>query len=296
MDELKKLRLAAGKTQAEMARELNTTQQTYARWEGGKVSPPLSALRDLALIFSTTVDHLLGHGPAKPATTRYHLLANDADGFWGHLGLLLPGAAKTSWHPITAGEATRLRRNLANGDASAWIVAQTLNNHVLAFRPTELKRIWLLDDACDQPKDDWDWKGPWNDYNGIPLELYRAMGDWVDEELSGSGDFEENNSPAMQETALSLIKEGSFLDRPEELNALLRHTVLHFTDGSTVKYEADREELENLVGELEGETEVSVVELSASGGDFQSFYPTSSLRLVDIPMIELEAAYSGMED
>lgn len=296
MDQLKKLRLASGKTQAEMARELSTTQQTYARWEGGKVQPPLSALRDLALIFSTTVDHLLGRGPAKPATTRYHVLANDADGFWGHLGLLLPGAAKTSWYPITAGEATQLRRKFANGDASEWIVTQTLNNHVLAFRPAELKRIWLLDDACDEPKEDWDWEGPWNDYNGIPLELYKAMGDWVDEELSGSGDFEENNSPAMQETALSLIKEGSFLDRPDELNALLRHTVLHFTDGSTVKYEADRVDLENLIADLDAGMELSVVELSADGGDFESFYPIGALRMIDAPVIALEANSSDSED
>jgi hypothetical protein len=42
------------------------------------------------------------------------------------------------------------------------------------------------------------------------------MVDWVDDKLSDSGDFEENNSPAMQETALSLFKEGSFLDRPDE--------------------------------------------------------------------------------
>jgi hypothetical protein len=108
--------------------------------------------------------------------------------------------------------------------------------------------------------------------------------------------FEENNSPAMQETALSLIKEGSFLDRPDELNALLRHTVLHFTDGSTVKYEADRVDLENVIEDLDAGLELPVVELSANGGDFESFYPINALRMIDAPMIELEAPSSELDD
>jgi transcriptional regulator with XRE-family HTH domain len=287
MEQLKKLRLAYGKTQADMARELGTTQQTYARWEVGKSAPPLSALRDLALTFSTTVDHLLGREP-RPATTRHHILANDGDGFWGHLGLLLPGAVKTSWYPITAGEATRLRRQLAKCEASEWIVTATLNNHFLAFRPAELKRIWLLDDDSDEP-DDWDWEGPWNDGNGIPLELYRAMADWVDGELGGLGDFEEKNSPTMQETALSLIKEGSFLQRPDDLNAFLRHTVLHFTDGSTIKYEADQDAIKGLIVDIDDGEPPAIVSLSAKDGDFESFFPMSALRMIDVPMIEFEA-------
>ena len=161
---LKDLRAASGKTQAQIAKLLDTTQQTYARWESGKAEPPLAALRELALIFSTTVDHILGRTASRPQTTRYHLFADDADGFWGHLGLKLPSAGHTKWYPITVGEADRMRRILTGGfDTAEWAVIQTLNNRMLAFRPKQMQRIWLLDDDCDQPEGDWAWRAIWDD-------------------------------------------------------------------------------------------------------------------------------------
>jgi hypothetical protein len=53
---------------------LKTTQQTIARCEAGKAEPNLSALQDLAMIFGTSVDDLLGKNPLsdKIASTSLH--------------------------------------------------------------------------------------------------------------------------------------------------------------------------------------------------------------------------------
>ena len=293
MKNLKNLREASGNTQAQIAAMLGTTQQTYARWEAGKVSPPIPALRELALIFSTTVDHLLGRGPSKAPSTRYHLIAGDADGFWGHLGLLLPGSSHTKWYPITAGEASNIRRRIAAGyNVDDWIVAHTLNNRVLIFTPKKMLRVQLLEDACDSPKGDWNWTAPWNDQNGIPIELYKAMDDWLD----GQQEFERNNLEPTREKALTLIEQGGFLHAPDGLAAHLHNTAIHLSDGTEISYEADRSDLSLLPTELEGDTDLEVVSLSASEGEGESYYAVSMLRLIELPLIELEAALAELED
>jgi transcriptional regulator with XRE-family HTH domain len=291
MQRLKELRLKLGKTQAEIAKSLGTTQQTYARWEAGKVAPPIAALRDLSIILGSSVDYIVGQGADRPMTTRYYILSDDSDGFWGHLGLLMPGESKTRWYPVTFDVANRVRNRLKSGeDAANWIVAETLNNHALVFRPDEMQRIWLLDDACDGPSDDWRPSGLWNDYNGIPLELYQAMAEWAGDQIEGYDDFERKNSQKLRENALAMIEKAGMLDKPEDLEAFLCNTVVHFVDSKTVSYRVEQDNLSRLAMDLDTGFETRILELSAEGGNFESFYPAARIRLIDVPMIELRAA------
>lgn len=57
--------LRGSKTQAVIANELNTNQQTYARWELGDRQPKLQDLASIALHFGVTSDWLLGISPAS---------------------------------------------------------------------------------------------------------------------------------------------------------------------------------------------------------------------------------------
>ena len=61
MNNLKKIRLLAEKTQAETAKELDVTQHTYSNYELGKTQPDMDTLVKLADFFKTTIDNLLGH-------------------------------------------------------------------------------------------------------------------------------------------------------------------------------------------------------------------------------------------
>ena len=56
---LKKIRLEANKTQAEIAKDLNMTQNTYSNYENGKTDPDIKTLIKLAKYFHTTVDNLI---------------------------------------------------------------------------------------------------------------------------------------------------------------------------------------------------------------------------------------------
>ncbi|MDB5710363.1 MAG: helix-turn-helix protein [Sphingomonas bacterium] len=215
--------------------------------------------------------------------------ANDTSDrkFWGHIGLRFPGATHTKKFPITAGTVHKLRLKMYWGQGgSQWTAVETLNNRVLVFQPKQMQRIWLLDSASEGPTDDFALETTMADYAGIPTELYRLMAQWAD----GGDDFERNQSAAKREAALTLIKRGGFSERPQDLRALLRHTVIHFVDGTTTSYEADRQNLDNIV-ELGEDSNTEIVDISASKGD-ECYCPVDMLRMIDIPLIELESGQS----
>ncbi len=209
--------------------------------------------------------------------------------FWGHLGLRFVGKAKSKWYPLSSEEADRVRSNLYRSqDVSEWLVVETLNNHTLAFRPKQMQRIWLLDDACDAPEGDFEREAAWYNWEGLPAEVYLAMADWADGNSSGEGGPKSAYSEAIRESAVSLINLAGLTSRPDEVRSALRHTTIHFTDGSATQYGVNPENLLALA-ELEDDPDIQVVEISASGNDFESFYPARALTMIDIPTIELDA-------
>lgn len=220
-------------------------------------------------------------------------LIENRDRFWGHLGLRLPGASHSKWYAVTKAEADQVRQELAAGyDVPEWIVTETLDNRVLAWRPKQMQRVWLLDDASDGPKGDWKHETQWDAGCGMSVEIYAEMADWADEQMESSS---KNQSTNLRREALSAIERGGFLANPQGLAAELRHTAIHFLDGTTVEYEADRQNLVSISTDLEGNLASDFVEISGAESDFESFYPASQIRMVEIPMIELEAGRRELE-
>lgn len=58
--EIKKLRRAAGLTQADVARHMNVDQTTVCKWEANVIYPRAIMLPKLADLFSCTIDALYG--------------------------------------------------------------------------------------------------------------------------------------------------------------------------------------------------------------------------------------------
>ncbi len=57
---LRDIREDSDRTQAQMAKELGCSQQTYSRYEAGKAQMTYETLSILADYFDTSVDYLLG--------------------------------------------------------------------------------------------------------------------------------------------------------------------------------------------------------------------------------------------
>ena len=64
-EKIKELREYEGLSQQEVADQLNVKRSTYAGWESGKDFIPLKRLNDLANLYHTSIDYLIGNSPTK---------------------------------------------------------------------------------------------------------------------------------------------------------------------------------------------------------------------------------------
>jgi transcriptional regulator with XRE-family HTH domain len=328
MKRLKQLRESANYSQKQLAEMLKTSQQTVARWETGKSEPNLAALRDLAVIFGTSVDDLLGRsareGRAMPSTTYHLLVGEESDGFWGHIGLKLIGQPHSKWFPVTAGAMRRLRREVAELDDSAsWLNFATLANKLVMFRPASIQKICFLDDACDQPSGDWELDLP---YQGRPLEIYRAFerlndcsGDWdaaaaalptEDEqgELVGGDDrtwsrfieqlrpqFNGEASDAFLSTAAEAFIEESLFEE-DEFYRKTHYTSFYFVDGEVESFWVEDEDLVSFLADAELGIPPSMINFTHFGGDNDSWYPAQRFSAIVMPLIDVTDAMQGQDD
>jgi transcriptional regulator with XRE-family HTH domain len=59
-DRLKSERSAHNLTQEEVSKKINKSRATYARYETGEREPDIETLKQLADVFKTSVDYLIG--------------------------------------------------------------------------------------------------------------------------------------------------------------------------------------------------------------------------------------------
>lgn len=174
MKRLRELRESLKLTQEELAKSLNTTQQTIARWESGKSQPNISALKDLAVIFGTSVDDLLEYSKSgkKMYSATHWLIGKEHDGAWGHIGIKIANNNFICF-PITANVVNFLENSLANIDKDGeWILFPTVANQYVAFQPENVTKVMFIDEAVDMFDDECNFLYP---YYGYSLELYRAF-------------------------------------------------------------------------------------------------------------------------
>jgi transcriptional regulator with XRE-family HTH domain len=277
MERLRALRQGFKLTQGQVAERLGTTQQTVARWESGKTEPGIAALKDLAVLYGTSVDDLLGHNPmvgnSQALVTNHYLPSND-HAFWGHVGLQLPGEQRSRWYPITWVEANRIMLHMANPTAdTAWVTVETLNNRWLAFDLHAMKRIALLDDDASQPEDDWELG--WDSYQGHPMEIYRALAEWF--YLEDPPDC----SDAFRQRVEDIIADDNLTE--EDVVRYVLDTIVHFKDGTSRQLATDDDAL-GMLAALLPMAAPPVLDLSARQNGAYHFVPADTVRLLDVPL------------
>lgn len=294
MEQLKGLRTAQGLTQEQLAEMLKTTQQTVARWETGKSEPSIATLKDLALIFGTSVDDLLGCNPFGPAskgevvTNRHHYFAKSDEGFWGHLGIRVPGATKSIWYPITLGEADRISRRIADTTSKApWIVATTLNNRALVINMATVPQLSMLDDNADEVADDWELG--WDRYQGFSPEIYRG----IEDHFLGFDD--DDVSEAFSQTIEEVIRQEG-LDQGKVF-ALLRATRVHYNDGTLRELCVDDDTSWSTFSAVEYDNDSLTFDLSDRDSGLDVFVARSQVVMVDMPLHRMsDAAKRELEE
>lgn len=77
------LRKEFGFTQEELAGKLGVTYQAVSKWENGTTAPDISLLPELAAVFKTSIDALLGYAAEKKTSVYYEERYKDAEYYWG---------------------------------------------------------------------------------------------------------------------------------------------------------------------------------------------------------------------
>lgn len=230
---------------------------------------------------------LLAELNRKNLATNAFETIGDGSVLWGHLGLLFADTASTKWYPVNEREASLIGRKLAAPNVPTWILAETLNNRFVAFRPSCVQLTWLLNDDCDAPEGNWDRESVFLDFDGRSTEFYEAVADWAADELWGSDNFAEKHSDAIRCEVLSMLKMKGLIDDPEKVSEALRQTTIHFAAGDVMSYVADPRNLSELVFKAEDAENNDYFEISCADGEFIRYYNSSMLRMIEFPKSEL---------
>lgn len=279
MKRLRDLRESRGFTQAELARMLKTSAQAVARWESGKADPDLVALRDLALVYGTSVDDLLHRNPLSSEVVTHHsrAWAGEGESFWGHLGVQLPGDTHSRWYPVTLTQAATVGEVMAyRMPQDLWLIVPTLNNRLLVLNPRAVKRVSLLDDDADEL--DGDWSLGWDASQGHPLEIYRALADWFVMPP-------EDMSEAFRATVEDVLREEG-LDA-HSVEERVCQTVVHYTDGTVQHLRAGAPALWATVMACRGGGDDVVFDLSNRDQALDVYVPATAVRMLDVPLYQV---------
>lgn len=283
MNKFKEFRQARGYTQGQIAEMLKTTQQSVARWESSQAEPSLAALRDLAIIYNTSVDDLLGKSPLSNSvrTNSYFALDGGDEHFWGHLGILLPGEKYSSWYPITFQAAKQVDAAIQRaGTAEPWIAVSTLNNRMLLINVPQVQRIYMLDDNADQVADDWELG--WDSYQGHSLEVYRALAEWA---MGFSEEDEQVSSETFRKALAHLIDEEGLTE--DLVIERVVDTHIHFTSGQVRRCSPNERHLLEALYEVETPSGQLVFNLSESDNGLTTYIPLNAVRLINMPLYQL---------
>lgn len=277
------LRKSIGYTLEYVAEQVGMTPDTIDQWETGQEKPSIQALRDLAVVYGVCVEDLLGTNPLKMeriATVLEYRAGGKKgthDGYWGDLGLLLPGAEKSIWYPITSDTEAMVTLRLSVADEDDWLFVPTLRSRFLMLRPSAFRQIRLLHDDGDQPIDDWNMT--W-DCAGMPLETYRGLMEYVTDDPS----FKETTSEKFRRMIETLVGVDENKERVEQTTLFTR---VHDTAGKMFTYEAKEETLAQIALQYGPDSMPTIICLPDMHEPSHRYYPAGQICLIDAPLLSI---------
>jgi transcriptional regulator with XRE-family HTH domain len=286
MQRLQELRTTLGIPLADLARELNVSEPLIQSWEQGSSEPDIQSMRDIATLAGTSVDDLIDFETSGRKMASRHWFPDEhpiLDGFWGHLGLLLPGKTNCNWYPITLGEYSSIKDSLGTErDEPQWLVVSTLNNRKLLINPELIQRIRLVDDAAGPPEDD-TWELGWDYEAGMVPELYRALAEYHWDGFT----FEHCNSLSTQELIQKLVEKFQLKD--DHTLDFMSCCLIYSGSGTVNKIRAANADLYNLVLDAHAGMPLGIC-LSTTDTEEESHYWPMQVALVEVPLLQYRKA------
>lgn len=269
MNKLKDLRTRIGLTQKQVAKHLQTTQQTVQRWESGQTEIPASHLKDLSVLFGCSIDKLLGvDAKAKRRTAGFARARHETP--WGPLKVRFAFGERE--YPIDDHEYADLLGEFHSviefARPSGWVQFTALDNRLVFLNPAFILEIRMVTD----------------DDEAMPFfaspEVYQALS--KDDTLVDAG-------PVLREECMSLLKhlnrdaqdELDLDDAHEKLNSL---EVISGDGTSVTPYLSD--DVATSIFVLDGQREIepnTFLTVSAEDGDYRCAN-LSAIAAIEVPV------------
>ena len=278
MEKLKILRKSCNYTQKYLADLLGVKTKDISDWESNKSQPELKTLRDLAVIFGTSVLDILSNDTVS--TTKWQPWQKEKiiDSFWGHIGILLCNSNNIKWYPITSATAQRIQDSLDYDHEihDQLLSVYTLNNHFLIINTNSIKKISLLDDSSDAPEN---WEIPWDGYQGLGAEEYYNL---IEEYFWDEEYFYENTSEKLQLVIKDLIEENNFTGA--NVDEITRSINIYFSDNTSESISIGYES--NFIEAITNNIEMGISKfISFEDSNYEiHFISTENIGLIDIPL------------
>lgn len=262
---LKELRSRIGLTQKQLAEQMETTQQTVARWETGKTVLNVDQIRDLCVVLECTAEELLGWetDPSEMRTSPFSAVGSELP--FGTLRIKMPRFDRE--YPVGEEARTSLVsqmdafRPLSTGGASGWFLAWTLNNKLLLINPAHLMKLRLVSDEVE----------------AMPsfenAEVYRALEDWPNVSVTG------RTRKICDEVASSLGGE-------DDVSRFVSEVCVTYSDGSIDWCNLSEETATEWYGAMMGAESLgqnSFTQIWEDGHDDATFANLGCVALVEIP-------------
>ncbi|MEP0176220.1 MAG: helix-turn-helix transcriptional regulator [Paraglaciecola sp.] len=290
MSNLQRLRESRNYSAHDLAKKIDVEVERVIAWEEAAENISNQELSSLAYFFGLSSEDLrdsLGKEEVTLTTNDYYIYANglNDDGWWGHFGIRLKGHASSMWFPITIGTANQVSNVIRNlSSREEWMVVETLNNRVLVLKPASMARLWLLDDAQDQPREDWNI--PIDGYSGQPGEFYRALEEYCE-------DWRAYDDDGVSEFVMSKVNE--FTDAHDlgvdEVRKMVIETQIYNLEGVEFSHDVDESKLAEIVNGIEIEFPDVIFDLSNDNYDL--YIPSDEICLINMSRRSLN---NGMKE
>ena len=215
---IKEMRKRIQLTQADLAKELGTTQQTIARWESGKTEMTVSQLKAMAVALSCSVSELLGKKITAEEWKESPFAILDVEMPYGTLRLSINDTVRD--YPIDEQAMSHLLSSISamgvirsDENSRPWLAARTLDNRILFINPS---CVWNLELIGDDNEEMPSFEHP---------EVYAALENWgleeVDETIAEKckiliEEMEDDEAEGNQRDLRVMLRDGSerrcFLD------------------------------------------------------------------------------------
>lgn len=145
--ELKKLRLLAGLSQAQVAAKLGISQSTFQRWESGALPIPHEKRKTIAKVFGVKADEL-DKDSAKFDYLGIDRTVPDDKRYFGEVAIHFYGDVAPLLSPISFAERTRILTLIESG--RVFFTFRSLDNWIIVVRTRSISDLYVSSDACDE--------------------------------------------------------------------------------------------------------------------------------------------------